>query len=85
MAPDTSPKFTYTQEQIFNAVAEVRNGASAVSRKYNIPWTIIIAKVMEEPYGKENGTCPSIRSGHWSDVGEMGDGFGKSRISCTKI
>lgn len=63
MAPVRSPKFTYTQEQIFSAVAEVRNGASAsaVSRKYNIPRTTIIAKVTgKTPMTRKMGPAPRL-------------------------
>lgn len=64
MAPVRSPKFTYTQEQIFSAVAEVRNGASAsaVSRKYNIPrTTTIIAKVTgKTPMTRKMGPAPRL-------------------------
>lgn len=42
-------------------MAEVRNGASTVSRKYNIPWTTIIAKVTgKNPMKRKIGPAPRL-------------------------
>lgn len=42
-------------------MAEVRNGASTMSRNYNIPWTTIIAKVTgKNPMKREMGPVPRL-------------------------